>query len=111
MKVEEEIELSSLSVLKTQWLSGSLRYDCPVAPDDGHFGVALCEAMGRRRLLGTLAGLARGRFTGRPGTRAFRTAALELVADAPFLLEVDGEVGSARRAAFDVFPERLLACA
>lgn len=107
----EEIELSSLSVLKTQWLSGSLRYDLPVAADDGLFGVALCEAMGSRRLLGTLIGLACGRFLGRPGTRAFRTAALELDADVPFLLEIDGEVGPARHATFDLFPERLLACA
>jgi diacylglycerol kinase family enzyme len=108
---QEQIELSSLSVLKTQWLSGSLRYDLPVAADDGFFGVALCEAMGRRRLLGTLAGLARGHFTGHPGTRTFRTAALEVGADAPFLLEIDGEVGLVRRAAFELFPERLLACA
>lgn len=108
---QEQIELSSLSVLKTQWLSGSLRYDLPVAPDDGLFAVAICEAMGRRRLVETLAGLARGCFAGRPGTRAFPTAALELEADTPFLLEIDGEVGSARRATFDLFPERLLACA
>jgi diacylglycerol kinase family enzyme len=108
---QEQIELSSLSVLKTQWLSGSLRYDLPVAPDDGRFGVALCEAMGRRRLLGTLVGLAHGRFAGRPGTRVFRTAALELGSDAPFLLEIDGEISSARRASFDLFPERLFACA
>lgn len=108
---EEEIHYSSLSVLKTPWLSGSLRYDIPIAADDGLLGVGLCEAMGRRRLLGTLAGLARGRFAGRPGTRAFRTAALDFGADTPFLLEIDGEVGSARSATFDVFPERLLACA
>jgi len=108
---QEQIELSSLSVLKTQWLSGSLRYDLPIAADDGLLGVALCEAMGRPRLLGTLAGLARGRFAGRPGTRAFQTAALELGADTPLLLEIDGEVGLARHATFDLFPERLLACA
>jgi diacylglycerol kinase family enzyme len=108
---QEQIELSSLSVLKTQWLSGSLRYDIPVVADDGLFGVALCEARGRRRLLETLAGLARGRFIGRPGTRAFKTAALEIRANTPFLLEIDGEISSARHATFDLFPERLLACA
>ena len=67
--------------------------------------------MRRHRLLATLAGLVRGRFTGRPGTRAFRTAALEIEADAPFLLEIDGEVEPARRAAFDLFPEQLYVCA
>ena len=108
---EEEIELSSLSVLKTQWLSGSLRYDVPVAPDDGLLGVALCGAMGRRQLLGTLAALARGRFTGRPGTRVFRTRALYVAAREPFLLEIDGEVEPARRATFDLLPERLRVCA
>jgi len=109
--MSESVELSSLSILKTPWLSGSLRYDVPVAPDDGLFGVGLCEGMGRWRLLATLASLARGRFAGRPDTRAFRTASLTLEADAPFLLEIDGEVDQARRASFDLLPERMLACA
>lgn len=108
---EEDADLSSLSVLKTPWLSGCLRFDLPVAADDGFFGVALCGAMRRAWLLATLAGVARGRFAGRPGTRAFRTAALEIEADAPFLLEIDGEVEPARRAAFDLLPERLYVCA
>ncbi len=103
--------LAFLSVLKTPWLSGCLRFDVPVAPDDGSFAVAVCEATSRHRLLGVLAGLVRGRFAGRAGTRVFRTAALELEADAPFALELDGEVVAARRAAFDLFPEGLLACA
>ena len=107
----ESVELSSLSILKTPWLSGSLRYDVPVALDDGLFGVGLCEGMGRRRLLATLAALARGRFAGRPHTCAFQTASLTLEADTPFLLEIDGEVTPALRASFDLLPDRMLACA
>ena len=105
------VALSSFSVLKTPWLSGCLRYDVPVAHDDGLFAVALCEAASRWRLLWTLASLFRGRFAGRPGTRTFCTAALEIEAESPFPLEIDGEVVVARGAAFDLFPERLLACA
>lgn len=108
--VDEEVSLSSLSVLKTPWLSGSLRYDLPVAPDDGAFAVGLCEGMGRVRLLATLAGLACGRFRGK-GTRAFRTASLELSAEKPFLLEIDGEVVTAREARFEILPQRIRACA
>ena len=108
---EEVIDLSSLSILKTPWLSGAFRYDIPVRPDDGRFGVGICEAMGRGRLLRTLASLAQGRFAGCAGTRCFLTPALEVSSDAPFLLEIDGEVVLPRRAAFDLRPEQVLACA
>lgn len=108
---EEEVSLSSLSVLKSPWLSGALRYDLPVVPDDGLFGVAVCAAMGRLRLLSTLAGLLLGRFRNRPGTRAFFTTALRLRADAPFLLEVDGEVEPVVEARFDLLAWRVRVCA
>lgn len=109
--VTERAAVSSLSVLKTPWLSGSLRYDLPVAPADGLLRVALCEGMGRLRLLGTLASLLRGRFAGRKGTRSFSTASLELGAGEPFLLEVDGEVAVATGARFDLLEGRVRACA
>ncbi|MFN7989561.1 MAG: diacylglycerol kinase family protein [Thermoanaerobaculia bacterium] len=109
--LDEEVSLSSLSVLKSPWLSGSLRYDLPVAPADGLLGVALCAGMGRLRLLSTLAGLLFGRFRNRPGTRSFLTSSLRVASDAPFLLEVDGEVSPALEAHFAVLPERLRVCA
>lgn len=108
---EEEVPLSSLSILKSPWLSGSLRYDLPVAPDDGLLGVALCAGMGRLRLLSTLAGLLFGRFRNRPGTRSFLTPSLRVASDAPFLLEVDGEVSPVVEARFDLSAWRLRVCA
>ena len=108
---EEEVSLSSLSILKSPWLSGALRYDLPVAPDDGLLGVAVCAAMSRLRLLSTLAGLVFGRFRNRPGTRAFFTTALRLRADVPFLLEVDGEVEPVVEARFDLLAWRVRVCA
>jgi diacylglycerol kinase family enzyme len=108
---EEEVPLSSLSVLKSPWLSGALRYDLPVEPDDGLFGVAICSGMGRFRLFATLAGLLFGRFRNRPGTKSFLTTALHVSADAPFLLEVDGEVERVVEATFDLLAWRLRVCA
>jgi diacylglycerol kinase family enzyme len=107
---EEVVRLSSLSVLKSRWLSGALRYDLPVAPDDGLLGVAACVAMGRLRLLATVAGLLLGRFRDRPGTKSFQTTALRLRADAPFLLEVDGEVEPVVEASFDLLAWRIRVC-
>lgn len=108
---EELVTLSSLSILKTPWLSGALRYDLPVVPDDGLLGVAACVAMGRLRLLATVAGLLFGRFRNRPGTRSFQTTALRVRADAPFLLEVDGEVEPVVEATFDLLAWRIRVCA
>jgi diacylglycerol kinase family enzyme len=108
---EEEILLSSLSILKSRWLSGALRYDLPVKPDDGLFGVAVCSGMGQFRLFATLAGLFFGRFRNRPGTKSFLTTALGVSADAPFLLEVDGEVERVVEASFDLLAWRVRVCA
>jgi diacylglycerol kinase (ATP) len=107
----ETVALSSLSILKSPWLSGALHYDLPVAPDDGLLGVALCAGMGRLRLLAALAGLLFGRFRNRPGTRSFLTTSLSVSADAPFLLEVDGEVERVVEARFDLLARRILVCA
>lgn len=106
-----EVRLSSLSILKSRWLSGALRYDLPVASNDGFFGVAVCAGMGRFRLLATLAGLLLGRFRNRPGTRSFLTTSLHVTADAPFLLEVDGEVERVVEASFDLLAWRVRVCA
>lgn len=108
---EEELALSSLSVLKSPWLSGALRYDLPVAPDDGFFGVAVCAGMGRVRLLATLAGLLFGRFRSRTGTKSFLTTTLGVSAAAPFLLEIDGEVERVVEATFDLLAWRVRVCA
>jgi diacylglycerol kinase family enzyme len=105
------VRAASLSVLKTPHLAGGLAYDTPVSPDDGVLAVNLVEDRGRRATLATLAGLARGRFAGRPGTRHWCVPELTVESVAPVPLEIDGEVVLARRAAFEVLAERIRACA
>ncbi len=107
---EEDVALSSLSILKSPWLAGGLRFDLAVAPDDGFLGVAVCAGMGRLRLLATFAGLLVGRFRDRPGTRSFLTTALGVSADTPFLLEVDGEVERVVEASFELLAWRVRVC-
>lgn len=103
--------LTNLSVLKTPYLSGSFRYDTPIDPASGLFAANLCEGMGRWRAIGALAGLARGRFSGRPGTRSWAVPDLEVTLDAPGDLELDGEVFGARSVRFEVLPRRIRTCA
>jgi diacylglycerol kinase (ATP) len=108
---EGQFAMSNLSVLKTPFLSGCLRYDTEVAPDSGLLAVNLCHGMNRRALVGILSQLARGRFAGRPQTRGWIVSRVEVDLEEPAALELDGEVVTARHVAFDVLPRRILACA
>ncbi len=106
-----ELELASLSVLKTPHLAGGLRYDTPVAPADGLFAVNLAHRRSRLGLLALLARLARGRFLGAPGIEHRRARSLELASERPFALELDGETFRARAVRFELLEQRVRVCA
>lgn len=102
------VSLTNLSVSKTAWLTGGLRYDDEVRP--GLLSVHLCEGMSPARLLCTLLSMARGRFRGLPGTSSAHAARLVVELDAPADLELDGELVRACKVSFEVLPERLWVC-
>ncbi len=106
----ERVEISNLSVLKTPYLSGSLRFDTPVAPDDGLFAVNLCDGMRRLDLARLLVDLSLGRFLGRPCRRSWRVPAVSVETDSPESLELDGEVVTARGVEFRILPEKIGVC-
>jgi diacylglycerol kinase (ATP) len=108
---ETPCAISNLSVLKTPFLSGCLRFDTPVAPDSGLLAANLCHDMGRAALVATLLGLARGRFRGRPRTRHWMARNVGVELRAPTPLELDGEVTEARHVLFDVLLRRIITCA
>lgn len=107
----ERVAVTSLSILKTEWLSGWLRFGHSVEPASGDFDVALAEGLGRIRLLIDVLALLRGRFDGRAGHRRSRARSLDVWLEDEVPLEVDGEVVRARHAHFDLLPERIRLCA
>jgi len=106
----EDLSASSLGVLKRVHFAGAMRYDTPVAPDDGLFAVNLWEPMGRGGILRTLFHLYRGRFQGLPRTRSWRAKRVELVPERPVPFELDGEVTTVARAELEVVPRALRVC-
>lgn len=107
----ERVALASLSVLKTEWLSGRLHFGHPVAPDSGDFDVALAAGLGRGRLIIDILALLRGRFDGRRGHRRMRAHALSILLESETALELDGEIVTARAVHFGMHPERIRLCA
>lgn len=104
------IRARNLGVVKSPHFAGALHYDSPLEPDNGRFHVHLLEAVSLPRLAAALLALARGRFTGRPGTRSWRAERVTIEAAEPFALETDGEVVVARRAELTLLPRAVRVC-
>jgi diacylglycerol kinase (ATP) len=109
--VSERAWITNLSVLKTPFLSGSLRFDTPVLSDDGLLAVNLCAGMARLGAVRALVDLARGRFAGRPHCRHWRATRADVELAEERTLELDGEITSASSVSFEILPERIPVCA
>jgi len=108
----EEVTLAAtnLGILKNVHFTGSLRYDTPVRPDDGHFDVNAYDRLRLGGMARAFANLARGRFLGTAGAYHWRATRLEVEAPHPVPLEADGEVFLVERARFEVVPRCLRLC-
>lgn len=110
---EREVALTNLGIVKNPHFSGQMRYDLPCAPDDGRFGVHLCEGMSRLEMIQVLSALSAGRFQGIPKTESVSATTVRVRAAAPgrtFSLETDGEVTPVASASFKILPREVHAC-
>jgi diacylglycerol kinase family enzyme len=104
--------LTNLGVIKNRHFSGSFRYDQGPGPDDGLFGIHVCEKMSRGEMLKALTGLARGRFSGLKKTSSIQAPFAEVhsAADQPFAVETDGEVTRTTGVRFEILPKGISLC-
>ncbi|WP_225728802.1 MULTISPECIES: diacylglycerol kinase family protein [unclassified Nocardia] len=103
--------VTNVGVLKSVHFAGGMRYDTPVTNADGMFDVNIWAAAPRLRILGLIAGLYRGRFTGSPLATCLRDTAVELRPANPAPLELDGEITIVESARLQVLPRALRVCA
>ncbi|HQR21756.1 MAG TPA: diacylglycerol kinase family protein [Burkholderiaceae bacterium] len=106
----ELVELCSLNVLKTEWVSGRFHLGHPIAADSGELDIALVADSDRLSLVADLLALLRGRFDGRPGHRFLRARSLDVRLQKETPLELDGEIERVRAVRFDLYPERICVC-
>jgi diacylglycerol kinase family enzyme len=102
-----ETHLSNLAILKSSYVSGSFHFDDPVQRDDGFLGINACLEMSKWALVGTLIGLAKGRFRGRPQTLSKAAKMLTVRMPYPVALEMDGEVFQTSEVRFSVLPSAI----
>lgn len=102
--------VKNLGIVKNPHFTGELSYDSPYEPGSGHFYVHLLRNVSFPRLVLTLIGLLRGRFSGLKSTQSWRATRVRINADLPFAVEGDGEVIMANRAYFSVVPDLIQVC-
>jgi diacylglycerol kinase family enzyme len=100
----------NIGVVKNPHFAGSLHYDTPYEPDSGEFYVHSLDRVSLPRLALTFAGLARGRFTGRKGTRSWKAHKVAVRNCGPFAVEFDGEVAEVSEATFSLIRGQLKVC-
>jgi diacylglycerol kinase (ATP) len=105
-----ELEVNNMGVIKRPYFAGSLRYDTPIAPDDGRLGVNVAHGLSFFGRIGAFAAVSRGSFNGRPGTRTAYGRRVEVSGPHDFAVEFDGEVTRTDRISFSVVPKAIEVC-
>jgi diacylglycerol kinase (ATP) len=102
--------ITNLGVIKRPNFAGSLRYDTPIAPDDGRIGVNLSYGLSLPEKIATLAALSGGKFAGRPKTLCLSGTRAVVTSRERFAVELDGEIVYARTVRFSVIPKAMKVC-
>lgn len=102
--------VSNLGVVKRVHFAGGMRYDTPVTLDDGLFDVNLLAGLSRVAFVKAILAISAGKFLGTPGAQHWRAKAVRLVAGAPTILELDGEVYPVREVHWRVVPAAIRIC-
>jgi diacylglycerol kinase family enzyme len=104
-----ELTTAMTAAMNGTTFGGSFRV-CPEArPDDGLLDLLLVEAVGRLEILRLVPKILRGTHAGEPRLRLARARRLRIEAQAPLLVEADGEIvfQAARRLDIDLLPGAL----
>ena len=102
-----DTKLSSISIIKTPYLAGLLKYDQAILRDDGKLGVNICDDMNKIQLINTVFGLMRSKFSGRPGCVSAFCNDIKIKCDSTVPIEIDGEILHGKEFTFSVFPKAI----
>lgn len=104
------VALSNLAILKSPYVSGSLKFPGPFGPANGVFRIVLHHSLGRAGLLSLLFALGRGTLDGSPAM-TFDAATLVVSSRVPLAVECDGETFQSRHVECSLLPKTLMVCA
>jgi diacylglycerol kinase (ATP) len=83
---------TNIAILKNPHVSGSMRYDTNINPNDGFIDVALIDKINSFNLLKVIIDLHLGKFKGKAFTHTYRCTEIKLSSKQTFSMEIDGEL-------------------
>lgn len=105
--IRKTTPLSILTILKNPNISGNLKYDQEIAPDDGWLGLNYGEDLSKKGLFQLLLDLGKGEFTGKRKRYSKKVKSVAIDVNEPVLLEMDGEVEKGSQFAFSIVPQAI----
>lgn len=99
--------LSNLAVNKSNYVSGGLRYDQKLKPDDGFIGLNYCYDMSVFELIGTLLDLRKGLFANKKKRESVLVRKLGIHSKQCIAIETDGEIQQGKQIRFSVLPKAI----
>ena len=99
-----KLMLSHLSVLKNPHVSGDLKFDQKIAPDDGRLGLNICENMSKPELIGVMMDLKKGEFSGKPKRHTAYITEAQITSADIIPIELDGEIALTKEVCYFISP-------
>jgi diacylglycerol kinase (ATP) len=104
------IRLTNLALLKSPFISGSLRFPTAMETDSGEFSLFVAHDMQLADRFRLLRGLLCGSLRDSDRLHQWQAPCLSLSAEEPFAVEYDGEVVRTQRATFAIIQKHLQVC-
>jgi len=96
--------VSHLSIIKNPHVSGDLKFDQEIAPDDGKLGLNICENMSKWELIRVMIDLKKGKFSGKDKRHSFFIKDLRIKPNGLVPVEFDGEIELIKEIHYTVYP-------
>lgn len=104
---KRNLMVSHMSIIKNPYISGDLKFDQEIAPDDGKLGLNICENMSKLELIRVMTDLKKGKFSGKPKRHSCFIKELQIKSNGLIPIELDGEIELTKEINYTIYPKAI----
>jgi len=101
---KRNLMVSHMSIIKNPCISGNLKFDQEISPNDGKLGLNICENMSKLELIRVMLDLKKGKFSGKPKRHSFFIKDLQIKPKSIVPVEFDGEIELIKEINYTIYP-------
>ena len=101
---KHNLMVSHMSIIKNPCISGNLKFDQEISPNDGKLGLNICENMSKFELIRVMLDLKKGKFSGKPKRHSFFIKDLQIKPKSIVPVEFDGEIELIKEINYTIYP-------